>query len=168
MGYGGCKANDRQGRNKEKKYMSVIMTSCSFHHWWAIYFHTGAADGSGGGEVKRGRVQTIGGYMARFRCGEGHSGFGKVVSRAGNEGIKDLEVSGRGRRDGDGGRTHRCVGSTSEAMEPPFIPSSSFIFIDSFWSIDVIMIDPFIVAIGVPLPLDQVLACLLSSIVAHI
>ena len=127
MGDGGCKANDRQGRNKEKKYMSVIMTSRSFRHWWAIYFHTGAADGGGGGEVKRGRVQTIGGYMARFRCGEGHSGFGKVVSRAGNEGIKDLEVSGRGRRDGDGGRTHWCVGSTSDVM----ITDMSFLFFSS-------------------------------------
>ena len=68
----------------------LASSSCSFHHWQATCFLAGVADDSGGGEVEADGIQTVGGYMARFRCGESCLGFGKITGRGGDEGIENL------------------------------------------------------------------------------
>ena len=57
----------------------LASSSCSFPHWWAIRLQAGVVDDGGGGEVKGCGVQTVGGYMARFRCGEGCLGLSEVA-----------------------------------------------------------------------------------------
>ena len=52
------------------------------------------------------------------------------------------------------------------AAKPAFILLSLLIFLDGLWSVHVRVIHPLIIAIRIPLPLDQILALLLSSIVA--
>ena len=146
----------------------LASSSCSFHHWQATCFQTGVADDGGGGEVEGCGVQTVGGYMARFRCGEGHLGFSKVTSRHCDQGIEDFKMSGGVRRDKDGGGAHQCVGKSSKATEPAFILLSLLIFFNGLRGMHIGVIHPLVIAIRVPLPLDQVLTLLLSSIVAHI
>ena len=53
-------------------------------------------------------------------------------------------------------------------MKLPFILSSLPIFFDGFRGVHVLVIHPLVIAIRVPLPLDQVLAFLFSSIVAFL
>ena len=53
-------------------------------------------------------------------------------------------------------------------VQPPFIPETFLVLPDSFVRRHVLLIHPFIVAIWVPLPLDQVLSGFLSPVVAYI
>ena len=76
-------------------------------------------------------------------------------------------MSGGVRRDGNGGGAHLCVGPVHKATKPAFILLSLLILLDSLRSVHVPMIHPLVIAIGVPLPFDQVLMLLLPSIVAH-
>ena len=68
----------------------------------------------------------------------------------------------------DWGRTHEVSDPFSCAVQPPFIPEPLLILPDGFVSRHVLLIYPFVIAIGVPLPLDQVLSGLLPPIVAYI
>ena len=77
-------------------------------------------------------------------------------------------MSREGRQDGNGGGTHRCVGPIETATKPPFIFPSLLILFDGFQGVHVLVIHPFIITIQIPLPLDQVLTLLLSSIVAFV
>ena len=95
-------------------------------------------------------------------------GFSKVASGGCEEGVEDFDMSGQVRGDSDGGGTHQSVGRTSNVAKPAFILSSFLILPDSLRGVHVCMITPFVIAIRIPLPLDQVLALPLSSIVAHV
>ena len=143
----------------------LALSSCSFHHWQATCFQTGIADDDGGGEVEGCGVQTVGGYTARFRCGEGRLGFGKVAGRGCDESIKNFDMSGQVGGDRDRGGTHQSVEKTSKAAEPAFIFLSLLIFLDSLRSVHVRVIHPLVIAVRVSLPPDQVLALPSSSIV---
>ena len=79
---------------RRASHFLLASSSCSFRHWQATCFQAGIVDDGGGGEVEVDGIQTVGGYTARFRCGEGHSGFGQITGRGGDEGIKNFEMSG--------------------------------------------------------------------------
>ena len=77
---------------RRASHFFLTSSSCSLRHWWATCFQAGVADDGGGGEVKAGRIQNVGGYMARFMCGEGRSGFGKITGRCCDEGIENFKM----------------------------------------------------------------------------
>ena len=79
---------------RRASHFLLASSSCSFRHWQATCFQAGITDDGGGGEVEVDGIQTVGGYTARFRCGEGCSGFGKIASRGGDEGIENFTMSG--------------------------------------------------------------------------
>ena len=54
------------------------------------------------------------------------------------------------------------------SVRPPFIPEPFLILLDSFVCRHVLLTHPFVIAIRVPLPLDQVLSGFLPPVVAYI
>ena len=144
---------------------ALAWRSCSSAHLLAVVFSTGVLDARSRCKVER--SSTVGGDLPWRGSGEECPGLAEFII---DEGREELAMSGsRGRgSNGDWGGTHKVSDSVLCLVRPPFIPEPFLILPDSFIRRHVLLTYPFVIAIRVSLPLDQVLSGFLPPVVAYI